>query len=248
MFKTSMLAAATVAALMLAGNPAGAAPVVMPGQVPPPGVPAPGFPFPVGQTIVVLGRGVVEAAPDRALVTIGAQAIRPNAQEAQAQVSTTMTQVLQRVMALGIPRERIQTVEINLFPQRRPQSGEITGYQAVQRARVTVDDLSLVGRVLDAAVTGGANLLDGVSFTLRDAASYRTRAFAAAAQDARATANALAGAAGLTIARVVRIEEVGAAVPVTRSFAAPGASPEATTPVLPGTLSVTAQVRVIFGF
>ena len=241
MFKTSMLAAATAAAaLMLAGNPAGAAPVVTP-------VPAPGFPFPVGQTIVVIGRGVVEAAPDRALVTIGAQAIRPNAQDAQAQVSSTMTQVLQRVMALGIPRERIQTVEINLFPQRRPQSGEITGYQAVQRVRVTVDDLALVGRVLDAAVTGGANLLDGVSFTLRDAGSYRARAFAAAAQDARATANALAGAAGVTIARVVRIEEVGSAVPVTRGFAAP-AAPEATTPVLPGTLSVSAQVRVVFGF
>jgi uncharacterized protein len=247
MYRISMLAAATAAALMLAGNSAGAAPVVTPGQVTPPGVPAPGFPFPAGQTIVVVGRGVVEAAPDRAFVTIGAQAIRPNAQDAQERVSSTMTQVLQRVSALGIPRERIQTVEINLFPQRRPQSGEITGYQAVQRARVTVDDLSLVGRVLDAAVGAGANLLDGVSFTLRDSASARARAFAAAAQDARATANALAGAAGLTVVRVVRIEEVGAAVPVTRGFAAP-AAPEAATPVLPGTLSVTAQVRVVFGF
>lgn len=254
MMRTSMLAAATAAALMLAGNPAGAAPGMPPAQVSPPGapvpapgVPAPGFPFPVGQTIVVIGRGSVEAAPDRALVTIGAQAIRPNAQEAQERVSATMTQVLQRVMALGIPRERIQTVEINLFPQRRPPSEDITGYQAVQRARVTVDDLALVGRVIDAAVAGGANLLAGVSFTLRDAASYRARAFTAAAQDARATANALAAAAGVTIARVVRIEELGASVPVGRSVGGQMA-PEASTPVLPGTLSVSAQVRVVFGF
>lgn len=254
MRRTSMLAAATAAAIMLAGNPAGAAPGMAAAQVPPPGVPvpapgatAPGFPFPVGQTIVVIGRGTVETAPDRALVTIGAQAMRPNAQEAQERVSATMTQVVQRVMALGIPRERIQTVEINLFPQRRPQSENIAGYQAVQRARVTVDDLALVGRVIDAAVTGGANLLDGVSFTLRDAASSRARAFTAAAQDARATANALATAAGVTIARVVRIEELGASVPVTRDVGVQIA-PEASTPVLPGTLAVTAQVRVIFGF
>ncbi len=248
MIRTSILAAVTAAALMFGGNPAGAAPAVAPAPVPSPGVPAPGFPYPFyGQTIVVVGRGIVEEAPDRALVTIGAQAIRPNAHEAQERVSGTMTQVLQRVMALGIPRERIQTVEINLFPQRRPQSGDIAGYQAVQRARVTVDVLALVGRVLDAAVTAGANLLDGVSFTLRDAASYRARAFAAAAQDARATANALAAAAGVTIARVVHIEETGAAVPVGRGMTVQ-AAPEASTPVLPGTLSISAQVQVIFGF
>lgn len=247
MTRTSILAAATVAALMLGGNPAGAAPVVTPGQVPVPGAPPAIYPFPVGQTIIVTGRGTVEAAPDRALVTIGAQAIRPNAQEAQERVNNTMTQVLQRVMALGIPRERIQTVQINVFPQRRPQSEDITGYQAVQRVRVTIDDLALAGRVLDAAVGGGANLLDGVSFTLRDAASYRARAFAAAVQDARTAATALATAAGVTIARVVRIEEVGAGVPVVRGPMVL-AAPEASTPVLPGTLSVTAQVRVIFGF
>ncbi len=248
MIRTSILAAVTAAALTLGGNPAGAAPAGAPAPLPSPGVPAPGFPYPFyGQTIVVVGRGVVEAAPDRALVTVGAQAMRPTAQEAQERVSGTMTQVLQRVMALGIPRERIQTIEINLFPQRRPPSGDIAGYQAVQRARVTVDDLALVGRVLDAAVTGGANLLDGVSFTLRDSASHRARAFAAAAQDARATANALAAAAGLTIARVVHVEEIGSGVPVGRGMTVQGA-PEASTPVLPGTLSVNAQVRVVFGF
>ncbi len=248
MIRTSILAAVTAAALTLAGNPAGAAPAGAPTPLPSPGVPAPGFPYPFyGQTIVVVGRGVVEAAPDRALVTVGAQAMRPTAQEAQERVSGTMTQVLQRVMALGIPRERIQTVEINLFPQRRPMSDEISGYQAVQRAVVTVDDLALVGRVLDAAVSAGANLLGGVSFTLRDAASHRARAFAAAAQDARATANALAVAAGVTIARVVHVEEIGSGVPVGRGMTVQ-AAPEASTPVLPGTLSVSAQVRVVFGF
>lgn len=188
----------------------------------------------------------MEAAPDRAIVTVGAQITRPTAQEAQERTSATMTQVLRQVTALGIPRERIHTVEINLFPQRRPPAGEISGYQAVQRAVVTVDDLALVGRVLDAAVTAGANLLDGVPFTLRDPAAARTRAFAAAVQDARATANALAAAAGVTVQRVVRIEEMGATIPV--RGAALQTTPEASTPVLPGTLSVSAQVRVVFVF
>jgi len=195
--------------------------------------------------IIVTGHGVVEAAPDRAIVTMGAQFTRATAQEAQEVASMTMAQALRQVMALGIPRERIQTVEINLFPQRRPPAGEIVGYQAVQRARITLDDLALVGRVLDAAVASGANLLDGVTFTVRDAGAARTRAFAAAVQDARASADALAAAAGLGTPRIVRIEELGA-VPVRGDSLR--AAPEAATPVLPGTLSLNAQVRVVFAF
>lgn len=246
MIKTRALAAAGIAALIFAGNPAGAPAAPGPAPFPTPQG-ATAFPYFAGQAIVVSGRGVVEAAPDRALVNIGVQTTRPTAQEAQERASTTMAQVLRQVTALGIPRERIQTVEINLYPQRRPPSGEISGYQAVQRAVVTVDDLALVGRVLDAAVTAGANLLDGVSFTLRDPASYRTRAFAAAVQDARAAANALASAAGVSISRVVRIEEMGAAVPIVRGPALQ-AAPEMSTPVLPGTLSVSVQVRAVFAF
>ncbi len=244
MNKTRTILAACIAALMLEGGPAGAAPASAPPSfVPAPGVPEPRLP---AQSIIVTGRGTVEATPDRAIVTVGAQVTRPTAQEAQERTSATMTQVLRQVTALGIPRERIQTVEINLYPQRRPQSGEISGYQAVQRAAITVDDLALVGRVFDAAVTAGANLLDGVSFTLRDPSAARTHAFAAAVQDARATANALAAAAGVTVLRVVRIEEMGASIPVRGR--ALQAAPEAATPVLPGTLSVSVQVRAVFAF
>lgn len=241
MIRIPALAAASAALLLLAGNPAGAAPASAP--FPPPGVP---LPLGANQTIVVSGRGVVEATPDRALVTVGAQVTRPAAQEAQERASATMNQVLRQITALGIPRERIQTVAINLYPQRRP-SGEVSGYQAVQRAVVTVDDLGLVGRVVDAAVTAGANLLDGVSFTLRDPAAHRTRAFTAAVQDARTTANAIAAAAGVTISRVVRIEETGAALPIVRGPALQ-AAPDASTPVLPGTLSVSVQIQAVFAF
>jgi len=243
MNKTRTILAACIAALMLEGGPAGAAPASAPTFVPAPGVPAPRLP---AQSIIVTGRGTVEATPDRAIVTVGAQVTRPTAQEAQERTSATMTQVLRQVTALGIPRERIQTVEINLYPQRRPPSGEISGYQAVQRAAITVDDLALVGRVFDAAVTAGANLLDGVSFTLRDPSAARTHAFATAVQDARATANALAAAAGVTVLGVVRIEEMGVSIPVRGR--ALQAAPEATTPVLPGTLSVSVQVRAVFAF
>jgi uncharacterized protein YggE len=253
MTRTSLFAAALSAAALTAlavlavePRPAAPAPPPVPGPAGPvgPGPGGPARPAP-RQAIVVVGRGTVEAQPDRAIVTVGAQAIRPAAQESQERVNAAMTQVLGRVAGLGIPRDRIQTVEISLLPQRNT-AGAITGYQAVQRVAVTVDDLALVGRVFDAAVAGGANLLDGVAFTLRDPSASRSRALAAAFLDARAAAGALAGAAGVGTLRLVRIEEAEAALPQPRSVAF--AAPATPTPVLPGTLSVSAQVRVVYGF
>lgn len=241
MVRARLITVGVIAALALTGYAAG----TPASTAAPPPIPADAASRSPVSGIIVTGRGIVEAAPDRAIVTVGAQFTRATAQEAQEVTSMTMAQTLRQVMALGIPRERIQTVEIDLFPQRRPPAGEIVGYQAVQRARITLDDLTLVGRVLDAAVASGANLLDGVAFTVRDPGAARTRALAAAVQDARASADALAAAAGLGTPRIVRIEESGA-VPIRGESLR--AAPEAATPVLPGTLSLGAQVRVVFAF
>ena len=233
-------AAALLAVWLLAGNPTGSAPASA--QAPTPSTIA-ALPA-LGHTVVVIGQGTIEAVPDQALITVGAQVTRATAQEAQALASAVMNRVVQQIIALGIPRERLQTVEISLLPQHQPNSNQISGYSAVQRMRATVDDLNLVGRVLDAAVGAGANLMDGVSFALRDPAATRARALAAAVQDARATANALAGAAGISNLRLVRLEEVGSGQPLRAVFQA---APQAT-PVLGGTLSINEQVRAVFAF
>jgi uncharacterized protein YggE len=230
-----------LAVWLLAGNPAGSVPARAQAPTPSTVSASPAL----AHTVVVIGQGTIEAAPDQALVTVGAQVTRASAQEAQAQASTVMNRIVQQIMALGIPRERLQTVEISLFPQRQPNSNQISGYSAVQRILATVDDLNLVGRVLDAAAGAGANLMDGVSFTLRDPTAARARALAAAVQEARATASTLAGAAGISGLRLVHLEEVGAG-PAPRVVRQ--AKAEASTPVLGGTLSINEQVRAVFAF
>ncbi len=240
MGKKETAVAVLLAVWLLAGNPAGSAPA----SAQPPAPPTISAPPALAHTVVVIGQGTTEAAPDQALITVGAQATRAGAQEAQSQASTVMNRVVQQIVALGIPRERLQTVEISLLPQHQPNSDHISGYSAVQRIRATVDDLNLVGRVLDAAVSAGANLLDGVSFALRDPAASRARALAAAVQDARATASALAAAAGVSNLRLVHLEQVGSGQPLRAVFQA---TPQAT-PVLGGTLSINEQVRAVFAF
>jgi len=232
-----------LAAAVLAGFPSATAPARAQAPPPPMGASAE---MP-GRMILVTGHGVAEAPADRATITVGVQTSRPTAQDAQERTSAAMNQIIGRITALGVPRERIRTVEVNLFAERKQPSGEISGYQAVQRISVTLDDLSLPGRVIDAATSAGANILDGVTFGLRDPAAFRDRALAAAIQDARAAATAAAAAAGVTLVRVVRLEEIEPGIsPLPRM--AMQAPAESATAVLPGTLTVAVQVRATYAF
>lgn len=215
--------------------------------------PVPGGPVARDRTITVTGDGTVDATPDRASVSLSVIVQRPTAQEAQQQSAATMAQIVRAVVAAGIPQTAIRTSAVSLYPQRRPDSGgtgPITGYQAVNRVVVTVDDITRVGQAVDAGVGAGANGVDSVSWTLRDATPYRTQALRLAVQSAQATANAIASAAGVGPLRLLRIEQVGAAVyprvGIGMMQAAPAAP--APTPVLPGTMPVSVQVRAVFGF
>jgi uncharacterized protein YggE len=212
--------------------------------VPPPGA----APMARERTIVVTGSGSVDATPDRAMIGLSVIVQRPTAQEAQQQNAATMAQVVRQIVAAGIPQTNIRTATVSLYPQRRPDSGgtgPIIGYQAVNRVVVTVDDISRAGQVIDAGVGAGANGVDGVEWTVRDASSYRTQALRLAVQNAQATANAIASAAGVGGLRLLRIEQAGAVI-------APRAvgvmQSTAVTAVLPGTMPVNAEVRAVYAF
>jgi uncharacterized protein YggE len=215
--------------------------------------PASPLPTPAGapaRVIAVTGQGSVDATPDEATVTLGVEITRPTAQDAQIQGAAVMDRIVRQVSALGIPAEQIHTAAVNLLPIRKPgtESEEVSGYQATDRVVVTIDDLRLTGQVIDAAVKAGANAVDGLVFGLRDPSPYRARALGIAVQNARATATAIASAAGVSNLRLVRIDEIGPVVfpRAVAMQAAPMAG--ASTPVLPGTVQVTAQVRVLYAF
>lgn len=233
--------------------PASAGPLAQAAPVPPsyPMPPRPIGPIEItGNVIIVTGQGSVDATPDEAMVALGFQVIRPTAQEAQDLSSTTMDRILRQVMAIGIPREKIRTATASLWPVRRPGPGspEITGYQATNRIVVTVDDLPLTGRIVDTAVAAGANSLDSLTFGLRDPSASRMRALRIAVERARTTATAIAAAAGVSNIHLVRIEEVGPMIYPRVGVGVTAPAVQADTQVMPGTLTVTVQVRAVYGF
>jgi uncharacterized protein YggE len=204
-------------------------------------------------TIDVTGAGEVSAAPDTALLQVGAAAASPRAESAIAAVSTKATAVLAVLKSQGVAEKDVQTSAVSLRPvmsrpdNRGPGGSEpprITGYEARIDHRVAVRDVARLGAVIDAAIAAGANDLGSVRFKVRDDAGLLERARRLAVTDARKTAETLAAEAGVGVGRVLTIKEVesGRPGPAPLMMRAEGGG----VPVAPGEVTVTARVRVVF--
>jgi len=202
--------------------------------------------------ISVTGTAEVAAAPDRAMVSLGAVVENKQAQEAQKQIAQIMQRVIKDIKAQGIPEEKIRTAGLSLNPVyshptpragQEPEAPRIVAYRAANTVRVQVDDLEHVGGVIDAGIAAGANQLNSLAFDLRDDLKYRKQALQLAAQEARAKAEAIASALSLQLGEVLEIREEGAPAhyPVERRMAAPSA---AGTPIQPGQVQVSASVNL----
>ena len=199
--------------------------------------------------VVASGEGVVKAAPDQAWVRIGAESRSKNPKDAQQQNAQAMSAVQQKLAALGIPKDAIKTVAIDLQLEYDYANGRQTprGYVARNSIEVRVDELARLGEVLDAAVGSGATLLHGLHFDLKKREDLEREALQQAVAAAVARAEAMARGARRSIDRVLRIEEWytdrGPQPMMMERMVAP--SPAAPpTPVAAGEIEIRAQVRV----
>jgi uncharacterized protein YggE len=200
--------------------------------------------------VVASGEGVVKAAPDQAWVRIGAESRSKNPKDAQQRNAQAMSAVQQKLIALGIAKDAIKTVAIDLQLEYDYANGRQTprGYLARNTIEVRVDELAKLGDVLDAAVGSGATLLHGLRFDLKNREQLEREALQQAVTAAVARAESMATGARRSIDRVLRIEEsFGGGRPqpmqmmerVTVSAASP-----VVTPVEAGEIEIRAQVRV----
>jgi uncharacterized protein YggE len=207
-------------------------------------------PAPPVSSIRVTGDARVTAKPDRAQIDLGVMTRAPSSQVAATDNARQFDAVLSAARAAAGTGAVLKTVSYSLTPNYQFHSNgaepTLQGYTAVNIVRVTLDDLTKVGPVIDAATKAGANEVQGIQFTLRDEDAAGAQALKEAAHRARAKAEVLADALGLRIVRVLSAEESG--VHVTPIFARPRAmaamSAAAATPVEAGTLDINANVAL----
>ena len=205
------------------------------------------------KTIQVTGTGTLSAAPDQALLYLAVETQGSTATAATTKNAAAMTNVINVLESAGISKDSIQTTSYNLNPvysspvnQSAPPS--IIGYEAVDAIQVTLSDPSSVGKVLDQAVSAGANQVQGVTFTLSNTtlAALQRQALQRALQDADNQAKAAAASLGVTIIGPISVTPGYVFQPV--NYSRFSAAPQTPTPIQPGTLQVTATVQVTYQF
>jgi uncharacterized protein len=198
--------------------------------------------------VVTSGEGVVQAAPDRAWITIAAESRAPNAAEAQRRNAEAMRPVHERLRAAGVPAEAIRTVTYDLQQEWDFVNGRRVsrGYVARNAIEVRVDPLERVGELLELAVGSGATTVSGLRFDLKDRAALEREALRLAVADARARADAAAAGIGQSVLRVLRIDEQGFVVPQPRPMMrelAQAVQADAP-PIAAGEMEIRAQVTI----
>jgi uncharacterized protein len=193
--------------------------------------------------VTVTGTGSVDAVPNRAGLVVGVSTDATTARTALAANAEKAARVIEALRSAGVAKHDLQTADVSVSPIWNDQ-GRKDGFAAHSSVQVKVREVGRAGAILDAAVAAGATETSGPSFDRGDREALYRSALKAAFADARAKAATLVGEAGVSLGRVLRIEESPVASgPVPMYARAMERSP---TPVEPGTEEVQATISVTF--
>src|SRR5262249_13569591 len=148
----------------------------------------------------------VVAVPDVAYLSIGVQTRTASAQAAQARNDEAIQRVITAIRRVGIADADVETTGLSLG-QLEAHPDQVAGYRAHSAVRTTVSDVSRAGSVLDAAIGAGGNVVDSITFSVKDRGGCYRRALAQAMAQARAKADAIADAMGATVVGVQSVRE-----------------------------------------
>jgi uncharacterized protein YggE len=214
-------------------------------------VPAPELsPSALQPEITASGRGEVRLAPTYAALIVNVGTRAKTAVEAATQNAEKVAAVLKALKASGLSDKDITTAGYNLQqdydygPDRRP---EPSGFSANTSIRAEIRRLDNLGRVIDAAIAGGATGISGVQYFASNTEEARRSAMAQAVREAKTDADVLARAAGGSLGRLIALNSGGVNQPFPREMMMAGGnvmvrSAGAPTNIVPAELNVIAMV------
>jgi uncharacterized protein len=195
--------------------------------------------------ITVTGTAEVRATPDRANLSFGVQTEGATAARALAANSAAMERLIDALKQAGVEPKNLKTEHLDVSPRYDSEKvPEARGYSASSTLSVSNQPLDRAARLADVGVGAGADTVSGPSLAVADRDAQYRRALERAFQNARAKAETLAAAAGVSLGEVTAIAE-GAQYdgPV---WATAARAADAKTPIEPGSEQVAASVTVTF--
>jgi len=182
--------------------------------------------------ISVSGEGTAYLKPDVALVSFGVSTQAMKSQDAVNQNNTKMNAVIDAIKSTGVQDQDIQTTLYNLtpvydynypvpmgvpvngrsessmiYPSPVPGGRTFNGYSLEQQVSVKIRNFDAINSVLDKAAAAGATNIGQLSFTIDNPEVARSEARAKAIENAKEKLNNIASQSGLSIGKLVNVNE-----------------------------------------
>ncbi|MEI6101410.1 MAG: SIMPL domain-containing protein [Eubacteriales bacterium] len=186
----------------------------------------------------------VKVLPDMATVTLGVTTQGNSADAAQNANSKIANAVVAAIKAQGIKDEDIQTSNINLYQDYT----DTKKYNMEIDYNVKVTQIANVGKVIDAAISAGANVTYSLVFDIQDKDTVYMQALQKAMTSVADKAQKMATAGGLTLDRVLDVQETSQSNVIYPMAAAMDSKAAAGAPVnvSPGQIDVSASVTATY--
>jgi uncharacterized protein YggE len=203
-------------------------------------------------TLSVQGSVQMTVAPDRVSTTFGMTALGATPLEAQNEVNAVINAIIEALEENGVSLDDVETSTLTLYEEKWYNEREPVslGWRATQALTVTSADVETVGSLIDIAVANGANTVQGVTFLLSDEAraTYMEEALGKAGEAARDKADAIAEGLGVAVGKVKSVSDATYYyVPYdAKSMTDAESRPGDQTIVLPGDLTITASINVVY--
>jgi uncharacterized protein len=197
--------------------------------------------------ITVTGTGTVTGTPNQLMLSMGVQVNGGSVSSALDQANQAVANVTAALRQRGVAAADIQTSGLSIYPNYQGNSQVPVGYGVSESLTATLNNLSVAGSQIEAAVHAGGNAttVDNVSLNLADDGSLLASARANAVKDAHAKAAQFARALGVPLGQVISISSADQ-VPQPVMYGAPQASAAKSVPISPGSQQVSVSVTVVY--
>ncbi|NOU98769.1 SIMPL domain-containing protein [Paenibacillus planticolens] len=201
-------------------------------------------------TIEVTGEGTVSATPTKAIIVLGVITEKVSLAEAQKENANAITNIVNALVELSIPKEHIQTTHYSIDIQYNNEDGKqvFRGYQVTHLLQLTIDQINQTGLVVDTAVMNGANNVSNIRFTLAHPEIAYKNALSLAIKDSLLKAMNIAQTLGVTLHPAPCLVQETSRSQEPIPFSAISYSTSAATPIQPGELKIVASIKAEFTY
>jgi uncharacterized protein YggE len=147
----------------------------------------------------VTGTGRVKTVPDQVVISARIYTEGKKAGEAFDENQFKMRYLMDKLLPLGIPREKIATASLSIYPIYKEGSSRVDKYAVDRNIRIAQDDMERISPILDALIDSQIEDIGDIQFVVKDLEQKYEEALAEAATDCRARAKTLAAGMGARI-------------------------------------------------